>query len=185
MVLSSILVTLCVRCKRTRAERERFFVARCASPGRPGRAEMSQVPGPSWVESSHNTSRLKPSEIWPLEWSNRTVHAGGETPAFRPRLARASLPKRSRQSARCGCAARAFCPRGRAGSFVEEPRRRARTPSAHGSHGGDRRARARAATRARRAREAATSRRVSALRVVGGADAERPMPALRKGARCR
>jgi hypothetical protein len=178
-----ILVCPRARCKRSRAARGRFLVARRASSGR---AEMSHVQRSSCARSSHNTSRLKPFQIWPIEWSKSAVAIEcGEAQPFRSRFARASLPQRPRQPAGSGRAARFSGPRGLAEAFIEGLRGRARPSSAHGDNGEHPRSRARATTCARRTREASPSRRVPALRLGGAGDGDRTVREMREGARCR
>jgi hypothetical protein len=187
MVINS-LVALSARCKCAHVALGRFSSLRCASSGR---AEMSHVPRATCSESSHNTSSLKRTKIWPLEWSSPIArHASaaallrGEAEPFGPRLAPAAVSKRARQQAGGRGAADSRRPRGLAETVIEALRGRARATTTHDDGGEHRRAGARAAARARHTCEATPRRRVPALRLGVAGDVERMLSALREGARC-
>ena len=178
---------------RARRKGPRDSLGRFSSPRRatPERRETSHFPRTACPESSHNTSSLKPFQIWQLAWSSPIArHASaaallrGEAEPLGLRLAPAAISKRPRQQAGGRGAADSRRPRGLAEAVIEGLRGRARTTTAHHDDGEHSRHRARAASRARRTREATTLRRVPALRLGVAGDAKRALCSLREGARC-
>lgn len=181
-MLSRTLISLCARCKCAFSAQWRFFSVGCA---RFGTAELPDFSRSGCPESSHNTSGLKPVQIWPRHWSKVAVATWREVHSLGFRLAPTSVPQRSRQPLGSSGAAGFGCPRGLAEPFIEALRRRACPPTAHDDHVERACARARTTPRARCAREAATSQRVSALRLDVAGGAKRSVRAVREGARCR
>jgi hypothetical protein len=195
--LMTIPILLLRRVRRKLCDhfRARFLSTRSALVARSERAKMPHVRHAACPKSSHNLSHLKPFQMRPLRWSIswpnayasrcEAAHRMREKPsALGSGLDSAAVPKRPRQPSRGRRAGDSCGARGLTRALVKHARRRARAATPDRDDVGNRRTRARAASRARRSSSAAPARRVSALRLAG-ASVERTVSPVREGARCR